>query len=215
MNEDTDNHNPSLSSESEVTPKVRSILDLVSKGLDKDEKLNHLVSGPRRKRLTKGLFWEWAYSTPKIRHLAYFTLKDTFPKHYVIRDGIPRYSLKQIYLAVGDITEHEFVSKFFWDEAHWKNLSERSFFKDEIESWREELRQQKKSELVSILEQDANSSSKTSTMSAKYLLDKIYGTPTKPRLGRPPKEEQVKVEEVDKKTNDMVKDSLERIRLVK
>lgn len=151
-------------------------------------KEKHLVTGTNRQRLTKGLYWDFSYDVPSRRHLALFTVQDCRPSYFIIRDGVPRYDLRQLYLLVNDHTEYEFVKRFMWDEKHWEKVSNAPLVKPYVETWRKELKAKVRSEMVSVLIGDAlDPDSKTKTSSAKYLLDK-FADPKTPASSRKTKD---------------------------
>lgn len=135
--------------------------------------------GDNGARLTKGLFLE--YADPE---------RPNEPLYTIAREdkgGLP--SLYRLYLECADVTEASFVSKYMYDLRHWEMLCRTPFFRDEIAEWRKELSLTLRRKAVSMLERDALSNSKTSTSSAKYLLDKVYKVPNTP--GRPSSKETV------------------------
>lgn len=90
-------------------------------------------------------------------------------------------SLYKLYMAIKDITEARFVSRYLYDWEQWKSLCSSATYKDEIARWRVELKALVLGELIDTLIDDAHSNSKSSKSSAKFLVDKL----SKNAKGRP------------------------------
>lgn len=119
---------------------------------------------------TKALFKEWAYNAESI-------VDESFVPPYTLQreHEAPHWSLYQLYMKVGDPTETKFVEQYMFSLKHWEALCSCPWFKPLIAEWRKELNSKLHTELVDILLEDAKSEiSKTSTTSAKYLLDNYF-----------------------------------------
>lgn len=57
-------------------------------------------------------------------------------------------ALKEVYMAIGDVTEYEFAIKVFGSFRHWKQLTKLAWVKDHVAEWREELAIKLKSQAV-------------------------------------------------------------------
>lgn len=108
--------------------------------------------------------------------------------------GLP--SLQRLYFEADDISEVSFVSSCLVSWDHWERLQKVKELQPHFRKWREELRQKKISEAVSVLERDAlDSESRTRTSSAKFLINDVYGYKKKaggagrPRKGNPAADE--------------------------
>lgn len=131
-------------------------------------------------RLKKDLFFE---TTPDKTNVVY-TLKENDHLGYV--------SIYRVYQELEDLTEYKIATEYFDGVEHWDMLCREKWFQPYLMKMRRTLELKLKSRMAAILIQDAMSSeSKTSTASAKYLLDKGYDivSPDKRRAGRPSKQE--------------------------
>lgn len=154
----------------------RPLHELIENGFSSEEKLRYLVVGHNKQRLSKGLFWESSLGNEN-RDNVIFTLIDCKPKHYIIKEGRPRYDLKKLYLMCHDLTEYSFINKFMWDETQWNKLLDGPL-KDHIDGWRKELERKVRHSMYAVLIQDAqDNGSPTKTTSAKYVLDKVLKEP--------------------------------------
>lgn len=187
---------------------------LVQRGLTEEEKSIWLV-GHNKVRLTTGLFID--HNTTSLNDdnfSSVYTLQDCKPIHYKNYNGMVRYDLKQLYLACGDITEVEFISKFMYDVAHWEKLCSNKVYNKIITKWRELQRLKVKSQMFGVILEDAHDPlSRTKTSSAKYLLDKYYD-PTTPNNKQNKKDK----DEDKRKIMDISEDKeriLSSLRLVK
>jgi hypothetical protein len=131
-------------------------------------------------RLIKQIFIEFDYVSENDNAL--YTLSRTDKEH----EGRVYPSLYRLYMEENDPTEARFVQKYLYDWEQWERMAG-SIFSGEIESWRKDLRAKIASELVDRLLADArDTKSRSSTSSAKYLLDHVLKTPGK-KAGRPNK----------------------------
>jgi len=182
---------------SNFTPTLLSLEELVATGLSYEQKLNHLVIPRTKQRLTKSMFWDHRhlpnYSDEVVGRMIY-TLSDCRPDYYLLgEDNLPRYDLKQLYMAIDDHTEYEFIKRFMWDEYHWNKLCDTYFFKPVIAKWRKELRHKIKSKMYDVILTDAlDVGSKTKITSARYLLEKYYDPASSKKDNRQSKKEKEK-----------------------
>lgn len=88
--------------------------------------------------LTQSLFLELGYDT----RYAVYTLKD-FDFEY---EGKIYPSIKQKYVAMGDITEYNFANTYFLNWDQWQKICANRQCQAEIEQWRAELEQKLKAE---------------------------------------------------------------------
>ena len=129
------------------------------------------------RRMAKGLIWELNPPSATVesndtRHKSIYTFRDCKPGYYMMKDGIPRYDLNQLYLMCSDLNEYAFANMFFWDWSHWELVLKNRDVKENISRLRQELEYKTQAELLQVLVLDANDpNSKTRTSSAKYLRD--------------------------------------------
>lgn len=131
-------------------------------------------------RYTKQLFYETARQGEAT---ILYSLKD--------RDWAGYPSLYRLYLNEEDPFEYNFAVKYFEGYEHWLMLSEAEWFKPYINRWRSELALKLQSAALVRLRDDAQSGSRSSAASNKYLLErgwKVDAT-TKNGRGRPSKEQ--------------------------
>ena len=153
-------------------------------------------------KLTKALFIEYAYVYPD----RLVTPPYTLAREDKTVDGVVYPSLYRLYMELGDITEGFFVEKYMYNLAQWEMLCATGIFKDEINEWRKELRHKLFAKAVNILENDAQDpDSKSSTASAKFLIERVYGKRSNP--GRPsPKGERGPGSGQDREDNVVLQD---------
>lgn len=150
------------------------------------------------RKLTKALFWEKSDDKSQVL----YTLADED------RGDIP--SLYRLYMELGDLTEWEFATKYFYNWEHWKQLCSISWFIPHIARWREELDLKTKADALKRIRQEASDPKAKNTFSAnKVLIDRSWekSKPKAPkrRPGAPSKEEvlgELKKEVQDKKDLD-------------
>lgn len=135
--------------------------------------------------LTQSLFLELGYNTD----YALFTLNDD-DKLY---QGKTYYSLKKLYLEIGDPSEYEFAKACLLGWRHWKRLQENKLIRPHIEEWREEIEVMRRSEgILSIADQ-----AEGNFQAAKWLAERGWD---KRGAGRPSK--------VEKKREEMMKERI-------
>jgi hypothetical protein len=137
---------------------------------------NHKFREPTGRRLYKKLFWEMTNSGEDKSKVLY-TLKDQ------PHEGFP--SLYQLYLAEADPTEYVFATKYFDSYDHWKTLSTKTWIKELVARWREELDVSIRAGALKRIISESKSNSKSAFMANKYLLEKGW---SKNEKGRPSKE---------------------------
>lgn len=131
-------------------------------------------------RYLKALFYE---TTGAEKDTVMYTLKD--------QDYLEYPSLYRLYMELEDWTEFTFASTYLDSWEHWEMLCQCNWFKPYILRWRKELELKIKARLLSVLVQDSSdTTSKTCTSSAKYLLDQGWAKEKNPqKRGRPSKDE--------------------------
>jgi hypothetical protein len=108
-----------------------------------------------------------------------YTLKDED------HEGFP--SLYKLYMDMEDVLEYEFANTHLGSWSHWETLTQCTWFKPYIQRWRKELQLKIQSKALRMLRKDAESDSKTSNSSNRYLLER--GWREKNTKGRPSKED--------------------------
>ena len=141
----------------------------------KIDKTKLLAANGNRK--TKALFVEYVYGASDVEPVYTFSRED---KEI---DGKLYPSLYKLYMECDDITEADFISLYMYDTKQWELISKGGLFKDDIETWREDLRVRKLGEAIGRLEADARSGSQSAPASAKFLAERVYALPK--RSGRP------------------------------
>lgn len=166
---------------------------------------NHNNSPFRNKmnvRLKKDLFFE---TTPDKTNVMY-TLKEADHLGYV--------SIFRVYQELEDPTEYKIATEYFDGVEHWELLCKEKWFQPYLNKMRRSLELKIKARMFSVLAQDAQSSeSKTSTVSAKYLLEKGYDqvSPDRRKAGRPSKQEIAEAAQDELELNQLFKEDYNRI----
>lgn len=132
--------------------------------------------------LTRELFFETAQNKENVL----YTLK-TEPHEGVHPDGRPfRYpSLYEAYMAANDVTEYSFAVSHLGGWAHWKLLSESTFFKSYLLDWREELEVRARSRALAKVIETAAGSTKDSFAAQKFVANKEWDKAKPAARGRP------------------------------
>lgn len=131
-------------------------------------------------RYLKALFYETSGAD---KDTVMYTLKD--------QDHCEYPSLYRLYMSLEDWTEYTFASTYLDSWEHWEMLCQCNWFKPYVQRWRKELELKLKARLLNVLVQDSvDTTSKTCTSSAKYLLDSGWAKDKSPaKRGRPTKDE--------------------------
>lgn len=102
-------------------------------------------------------------------------------------------SLKKIYFNLDDPTEYKVATTCFDGWEHWLHLCEVPWFKERVESWRQELSVKRASEGLDLVVAKVRNGGKDSLIAAKYLLTNGWlakdQKSTRARRGRPTKNE--------------------------
>lgn len=130
------------------------------------------------RKLTKALFLEES----DYPELVLYSLTDED------RGDVP--SLYRLYMELGDLTEYEFATKYFYNWDHWKQLCTLEWFNLHVARWREELDLKTKAEALKRIKEEAKDPKAKNTFSAnKILIDRSWenSKPKAPprRAGRP------------------------------
>lgn len=152
------------------------------------------------KWLLKSLFWELC-DPEKRNEFARYTIKDE------PHEGYP--SLRQLYIAMQDVTEYEFATTYLGGYAHWKNLCACAWFKPIVEEWREELEVKLRSQ--AIREIKAHSTSEKGFQAAKWLAEKGW---EEKKVGGKSKAEQKKEERVTERIHSSIEEDITRLRSI-
>lgn len=137
------------------------------------------------RKYTKALFLEFCSSTSD-KSLVLYTLAD--------EDRGDALSLYRLYMELGDLTEYDFATKYFYNWDHWKQLCAVSWFTPHVARWREELDLKTKAEALKRIKEEAKDPKAKNTFSAnKILIDRSWEnskpkSPTR-KAGRPTREE--------------------------
>lgn len=125
-------------------------------------------------RYLRALFFE---TTPADKSTVLYTLKDSD------HEGYP--SLYLLYMASEDLLEYDFANTYLDGWEHWQMLCECPWFEPYVTRWRQELELVVRSKALARLRQDADSDSRSSAASNRFLLER--GWIDKPQKGRPTK----------------------------
>lgn len=143
------------------------------------DKFKNPTQGTKR---TKSLFTEFSASD---KTYTLYTLQDEDKAEYP--------SLYRLYMEMGDLTEYEFATKYFYNWEHWKLLCTLEWFIPHVARWREELDLKTKAEALKRIKEEAKDPKAKNTFSAnKILIDRSWenSKPKAPRrAGRPSNEE--------------------------
>lgn len=127
---------------------------------------------------TQSLFWESRHP----RYTPVFTLKKYEHEGCV--------SMYQKYMEIADPTEYQVALRLLGSWEHWKKLTERPWFLEQVSEWREELKARMASERYEEMKDAATNGAGTpqGLQATKWLHD-VYGEKTKSKRGRPSKAE--------------------------
>ena len=136
---------------------------------------------------------------------------DKFPPLYTLGDHDLEgyYSLKRLYLEMGDPTEYKVATKYLGGWNHWQHLTKANWFMDWLEPIREELEIKLRSEALENIIIDSVSTSKTSKTSARYITEAGYNINTNKRTKAYKEAEKTRTKAV----SDRVKADMDRIGL--
>lgn len=153
------------------------------------------------KWLLLSLFFETSLNKDNVL----YTLKD-----YPIKRGGKTYqSLKQLYLAMEDVTEYSFANTYLGGWAHWKELCSSPKLSEHIEEWREELELKLRSRGMKAMIKKA--SEERGTAAAEYLIEKKWDK----KRGRPSKQEKAQEAKKQSQLTSRYSDDLSRISKLK
>ena len=113
-----------------------------------------------------------------------------YPPVYTLKDSDTSscVSLKERYLAMGDLTEYNFANVYLGGWDHWQRICESYVLKPHIEEWRDQLKLRLRAETLAKVKEMAEGEGPSALNAAKFLLEELGGS-TKPKRGRPSKEE--------------------------
>lgn len=97
-----------------------------------------------------------------------------YPPIYTLKDDDTSscVSLKRLYLAIEDVTEHTFAVTCLGSWEHWVSIADSWTLKPHIEKWRELLELQLRAKYVRIIKEQAESADGPNSLNAtKYLLE--------------------------------------------
>jgi hypothetical protein len=152
--------------------------------------------GGEGKYLISSLFYETSIN----KDVALYTLRDMD----IVRDGKTYISVRQLYLAMEDITEYEFANRYFGGWNHWKQLSTSPKIGPHVEEWREELELKLRARGMKALIKIAEDGKADA---AKYLIEKGWDK----KRGRPSAQEKAKEARKEKELSSRVMGDMSRI----
>lgn len=120
-----------------------------------------------------------------------------YPPIYTLKDDDTSscVSLKRLYLAIEDVTEHTFASTCLGSWEHWQAIADSWTLKPYIEKWRELLELQLRAKYVRMIKEQAELGDGPNSLNAtKYLLESTtsFGK-DKTSRGRPSAKEKAQV----------------------
>jgi len=154
---------------------------------------------------SNSLFLETQNVTTKEDYTPLFTLK----QNDIEKKGVKYISLKKIYFSYNHIPgfEYEFAMDIFSSWEHWVYLSTKSALRHEMKKWQEELDIKLRNVAISLLMETAKGGTPSATVAAKYLADRGWET----KAGRPSNAEKEKALKTSIRTNESLKDDMERL----
>jgi hypothetical protein len=146
---------------------------------------------------TQSLFYETRHPD----YSAYFTTKKYDYKGHI--------SMYLKYMEIGDPTEYQVAQRLLGSWDHWLALLNGKWFAEMVEEWREELRVKLESQRFQEMKDVAENNKGTAPgISATKWLADHYGYKTKPRRGRPSKEEKrLALKRVTEEERDLMEDA--------
>lgn len=152
-----------------------------------------LLKDVRGQYRTKSLFYE--FRLPDYPYL--FTLKDY---DLTVDEGtVP--SLRQIYMDLNDPTEAMIATQIFPVWEHWDSMTRLVWFKDLVQTWREELEIKVRADALLQLRLQSQTSTSAAQFLAKGSWKDTKGRPTKAEKERQLKRETLISDEVDELYN--------------
>ena len=134
-----------------------------------------------------------------------FTLKDD--------DTASCVSLKRLYLAMEDVTEHRFATACLGSWEHWEAITNSWILKPHLEKWRELLELQLRAKYLSLIKEQAEGGDGPNALNAtKYLLETTTSFANKKR-GRPSKGEKEAALKREVRDSQSIKNDAERLGL--
>lgn len=118
-------------------------------------------------------------------------------------------SLHRLYRECDDITEAAFVDKYFYSLEQWEKIASGSLYKSEVARWREDLKLKLLGALINTLVLDAQSNSRSSKSSAKFLVEKL----SKASKGKPSTAVVPTTEETNSSVVSKIEHDIKRLRL--
>jgi len=158
-----------------------------------------IMLGPKDNHITQSLFLEIGYDT----RYAIFTMKDADHKY----KGETYFSLKRLYLEMGDVTEYEFATTYFLSWSHWQRITRNKLLTEFVGDMREELELKLRARAIKDIISNDNSFQAT-----KWIADKGWG---KRATGRPTKGETEREANMVGRLEKEFDDDIKRMRVVK
>ena len=116
-----------------------------------------------------------------------------YPAPYTLKpyDHRGAMSMYRLYMEIGDPTEYQQAKQLLGGWAHWKLLTECTWFAPLVQEWREELRTKLESdrycEMIEVAENQKGTPQ--GVQATKWLAERYCEKPKAPKRGRPTKEE--------------------------
>ena len=161
-------------------------------------------------KVTQQLFIEVGYNTD----LAVFTLQDDDREY----KGKYLYSLKRLYMEIGDSTEYEFAMTCFCNWQHWLRVRDNKAVRTALakcgypngfDDWVDELEVKQRSEGIRAVQDIAsNETGAKAFQAAKYVAEAGW---KKRKAGAPSKEEKVRQAKIEAGVTRSVDDDAERL----
>lgn len=130
-----------------------------------------------------------------------------YPREF---NGEELVSLKEIYMAEGDLEEYDVAMRVFGSWKHWKRLLENKKISAYIDEYRDELETKIRSEAVKSLIRTATVDGPKGTSAAKYVAERGWH---KRKAGAPSKGEVKRELGIATKVDSAIKEDMERIGL--
>lgn len=150
---------------------------------------------------TQSLFYEHKYEP----EAAVFTVADQDKTE----KGKTFYSLKKLFLEMGDLTCYAFANEYLINWNHWKRLENNTWVNKFIEEWKEELDLKLRAESLFSMREQANEEG--SFQAQKFMIDRQYD---KRGAGRPSKKDKQLADKRNKDLDDEFSADVLRLREV-